>query len=227
MKSLNLSVLAAAVSLAFVATSTAQPASTTVLNSLDVRQLVARAEPADQTRLAAHFNSLADQYTAEATRHGHMPRTFAGTSKAQMGAGMALHCRQLTKLDSEAADTLRELANYHTQLAVGGTATAPAKSAGFEVGEGSPQPTAVDVRTWVDQAGTSTEHLVLAEYFRNIADEAAVTEATHAFMGNSFRGTRLETSAVHCNRLVRAARQRATNARTAAALQARLAGTSR
>ena len=62
----SLSVAAIAL-LMFAGTATAQDKSP-LLNSFDVQQLVKRAEPADNARLAAHFTALAERYTAEGTR---------------------------------------------------------------------------------------------------------------------------------------------------------------
>ena len=62
-------VMAVALVAGMAGTSIAQEKGTAILNSFDVRQLVARSEPGDNARLAAHFSALADRYTAEAERH--------------------------------------------------------------------------------------------------------------------------------------------------------------
>lgn len=223
MKSIYRGGLVAGVLLFFAGIAAAQPGPAAILNSLDVMQLAARAEPADQLRLAAHFSALADQYAIEATRHERMARSFAGTSRPQLNASMTMHCRQLTALALESADTLRELAAYQAQLGGGHPLAAPSKGARFYAGDGATPPSATDVRTWVAQATTSDEHRVLAGYFIAVANRNAATEATHRLMANTYRGTKIESSAAHCDRLVRLSRHGAREARSAAALQNQMA----
>ena len=223
MKSVYRGGLVAVVLLSFAGMSAAQPGPTAILNSLDVMQLAARTAPADQLRLAAHFSALADQYAIEATRHERMARSFVGTSRPQLDASMTMHCRQLTALALESADTLRELAAYQAQLGGGHPLPAPSKGARFYTGEGATPPSATDVRTWVAQAKTSDEHRVLAGYFTAVANRNAATEATHRLMANTYRGTKIESSAAHCDRLVRLSRDGAREARVAAALQNQMA----
>ncbi len=223
MKSIYQGGLVAVVLLSFAGMAAAQPGSAAILNSLDVMQLVARAEPADQVRLGAHFSALADQYAIEATRHEHMARSFAGTSKPQLDASMTMHCRQLTAFALESAATLRELAAYQAQLGHGITSQTPANGTRFYTGEGATPPSATDVRTWVAEAKTSDEHRVLADYFTAVANRNAATEATHRLMANTYRGTKIESSAAHCDRLVRLSRDGAREARSAAALQNQMA----
>lgn len=227
MKSIYRGGLVAVVLLSFAGMAAAQAGPAAILNSLDVMQLVARAEPADQVRLAAHFSALADQYAIEASRHERMARSFAGTSRPQLNASMTMHCRQLKALALESADTLRELAAYQAQLAGGHPVPAPSKGARFYTGEGATPPSATDVRTWVAQAKTSDEHRVLAGYFTAVANRNAATEATHRLMANTYRGTKIESSAAHCDRLVRLSRDGAREARVAAALQDQMAETGR
>lgn len=223
MKSIYRSGLVAVVVLSLAGMADAQSGPSVILNSLDVRQLVARAEPADQVRLAAHFSALADQYAIEATRHERMARSFAGGSRPQLDASMAMHCRQLTAHARESADTLRELAAYQVQLGGGHPLPAPSKGARFYAGEGAAPPSATDVRTWVAEAKTSDEHRVLADYFTAVANRNAATEATHRLMANTYRGTKIESSAAHCDRLVRLSRDGAQEARVAAAFQNQMA----
>ena len=124
---IRLVVLAAAL-LAFAGTATAQDKPNSLLNTLEVRQLVARAEPADNARLSAHFSALADRYTAEARRHVSMSQSFVGNPSRNLGTGMSVHCKRLAELNTESATTVRELAAYHEKLAAGAPAT-PASTA--------------------------------------------------------------------------------------------------
>jgi hypothetical protein len=227
MKSIYRGGVVAVVLLSFAGAADAQRGPAVILNSLDVMQLVASTEPADQVRLAAHFSALTDQDTIEATRHQSMARSFAGTSRPQLDASMTMHCRQLTALALESAGTLRALAAYQAQLGLRITLPAPAKGARFYAGEGATPPSATDVRTWVARAKTSTEHRVLADYFTAVANRHAATEVTHRLMANTHRGTKIEASAAHCDRLVKLSRDGAREARVAAALHNQMAEASR
>jgi len=119
----------------------AQDKSSAVLNSLEVQQLVKRAEPGANARLAAHFTALADRYAAEAKRHTSMAQSFGGNPSRNLGSGMSAHCKQLADLNTKSATELRELATYHQKMASGATATPPAGGARFEGGAGAPAPT--------------------------------------------------------------------------------------
>ena len=56
----------------------AQDRPTSVLNALELRQLVERAEPADHARLSAHFGALAERYATEAQQHERMAQASNG-----------------------------------------------------------------------------------------------------------------------------------------------------
>ena len=145
------SLLLPALAFVFFAGSTAaQDKSPALLNTLEVQQLVKRAEPGDNARLAAHFTALADRYTAEAKRHTSMAQSFVGNPSRNLGSGMSAHCKQLADLNTQSATELRELAAYHQKLASGATATPPAAGARFEGGAGASAPTA----TWATSGST-------------------------------------------------------------------------
>ena len=120
--------------LVFAGNAAAQDKSPAILNSLEVQQLVKRAEPGDNARLAAHFTALADGYVAEAKRHMSMSKGFTGNASRQMATGMSAHCKQLADLNTQSATELRELATYHQKLAAGAVATPPTAGASFEGG---------------------------------------------------------------------------------------------
>ena len=104
----------AAVALAVVAGSAgAQEKPGRLLSTLEVRELVARAEPADHTRLAEHFTALADRYTTDANKHLSMSKSFVGNPNRNVGSGMSVHCRRLAELNTQEATTVRELATFH------------------------------------------------------------------------------------------------------------------
>jgi hypothetical protein len=105
--------VAALALLAFAGAAAAQDKSPALLNTLEVQQLVKRAEPGDNARLAAHFTSLAERHVAEAKRHTSMAQSFVGNPSRNLGTGMSAHCKQLADLNTQSAGQLRELASYH------------------------------------------------------------------------------------------------------------------
>jgi hypothetical protein len=138
-----------------------------LLNVLEVRQLVARAEPADNARLGLHFTALADRYTADAKRHVAMSKSFTGNPNRNLSGGMSVHCRQLAELNTQSATTVRELAAYHQKLP-GGTAT-PRDAARFESGAGAPAPTDTELEALAAKAKTPAEHRSLEEHLLTLA----------------------------------------------------------
>lgn len=122
--------------LVFAGSASAQDKSPALLNTLDVQQLVKRAEPGDSARLAAHFTALADRYTDEARRHTSMAQGFVGNPGRNLGTGMSAHCKRLADLNTQSATELRGLAAYHQKLASGVAAASPAEGSRFEGGAG-------------------------------------------------------------------------------------------
>ena len=110
--------LAAAAVLTLASSVAAQEKPSGLLNTVEVQQLVKRAEPGDNARLAAHFTALAERYVAEAKRHTVMAQSFVGNPSRNLGTGMSAHCKQLADLNTKSATELRELATYHQKLAV-------------------------------------------------------------------------------------------------------------
>ena len=106
--------------LTFVGGRRAQTTSSAVLNSLEVQQLITRAEPADHARLEVHFAVLAEQYAADAKRHSAMAQAFIASPIRRTAANSAAdHCKRLEQLNLQSAATLRELAAHHEGLAAG------------------------------------------------------------------------------------------------------------
>ena len=171
--------------LVFAGNAAAQDRSPAVLNTLEVQQLVKRAEPGDSARLAAHFTALADRYTAEAKRHTSMAQSFVGNPSRNLGTGMSAHCKQLADLNTKSATELRELATYHQKLASGATATPPAGGARFEGGAGAPAPTGQELNAMAAAyRGTRIAHAAvhcdrLIELSRDSAKEATEAAAMH------------------------------------------------
>ena len=102
--------LAALVFLAFAGSASAQDKPPALLNTVEVQQLVKRSEPGDNARLAAHFTALAEQYTAEATRHTSMAQSFVGNPSRSLGTGMSAHCKELA--DSQYASRPRRYVSW-------------------------------------------------------------------------------------------------------------------
>ena len=207
---------------AFASPATAQGTQSAVLTGLEVRQLIARGEPADHTRLRGHFLALADRYEADAKRHNAMARTFIASPSVRVRAqSSADHCKRLERLANESATTVRELAAHHGRLAAGTPSTAPSNSGRFEAGEGARTMWAheKEMHDLAANASTAADHLAIEEYFESIEKEynAAVNE--HSSMAQAYRAApnrRGGDPAVHCDRLVTLSREAAKEAGEAA-----------
>ena len=202
----------------------AQEASSALLNTLEVRELVSRGEPVDSARLSTHFTALADRYTAEARQHTSMAERYAGNPTRNFGSGMSAHCKRLADLNTQSATTVTELAAYHKKLASGVPATAPRDGARFEAGAGAPKPTEKDLAAMAARAGTPAEHRSLMEYFLTLAKKYTAEAQDHTALAQALRGTRIAQSAVQYDRLARLARESAKDATAAADMHKQLAG---
>ena len=219
--------LAAFAFLAFAGNATAQDKSPALLNTLEVQQLIKRAEPGDNARLAAHFTALADSNVAEAKRHTSMAQSFGGNPSRSLGTGMSAHCKQLADLNTKSATELRELATYHQKLASGAAATPPTGSARFEGGVGAPVPTDQELNALAAKARTPADHHALEEYFRTLAKRYTADATEHTATANTYRGTKIAQAAVHCDSLVRLSNDEAKEATAAADMHKQLAGVAR
>ena len=224
LRSLSLPALAF---LVFAGSAAAQDKSPALLNTVEVQQLVKRAEPGDNARLAAHFTALADRYAAEAKRHTSMAQSFVGNPSRNLGTGMSAHCKQLADLNTKSATELRELAAYHQKLASGVTATPPAGGARFEGGAGAPAPTEQALNAMAAKASSPADHRALEEYFLTLAKRYTTDATEHATTANTYRGTKIAQAAVHCDNLVRLSRDAAQEATAAAEMHKQLAGVGR
>jgi hypothetical protein len=213
--------------LVFAGNAPAQDRSPAVLNTLEVQQLVKRAEPGDSARLAAHFTALADRYTAEAKRHTSMAQSFVGNPSRNLGTGMSAHCKQLADLNTKSATELRELATYHQKLASGATATPPAGGARFEGGAGAPVPSEQELNAMAAKASSPADHRALEEYFLTLAKRYTADATQHATTASTYRGTKIAQAAVHCDNVVRLSRDAAKEATAAAEMHKQLAGVAR
>ena len=222
----SLSIAAIAV-LTFAGSVAAQEKPLGLLNSLEVQQLVKRAEPGDNARLAAHFTALADRYSAEAKRHTSMAQSFVGNPSRNLGSGMSAHCKQIADLNTKSATELRELASYHQKLASGAAATPPTGSASFEGGAAARVPTDQELNALATKASTPSDHQALEEYFRTLAKRYTADATEHAATANTYRGTKIAQAAVHCDSLVRLSKEEAKEATAAADMHKQLAGVAR
>lgn len=209
--------------LAIAGTAASQERPGGMLNSLEVKQLVARAEPADNARLSAHFSALADQFTAEARRHAAMSQNFASNPSRRLGTGMSMHCDQLANLNTQSANTARELSAYHAKLADGTPATLPRDATRFHEGAGAPEPTDKELNDLAAKAKTPAEHKALEEYFLTLAKRYTKEANEHVALAQSYRGTKIAQAAVHHDRLAALARDSAKESTAAAEMHKQLA----
>ena len=201
-----------------------QSASSPILSSLEVRNLVTSTDPAGNRRLAAHFSALADRYAADATRHDAMAQMFIATPTRRVAANSAAdHCKRLARLNAQSAETLRELAAHHDKVAAGATSTPPKGGSQFAAGKGAPEPTDAELSALAAKASASDDHRRLEDYVRAAVRRYSDAATDHAALSQAYRGTRISQAAVHCDRLVQLSRDEAKAATAAADLHKRLA----
>ena len=170
----------------FAGGAAAQTRSPAVLNSLEVRELITRAEPADHARLEVHFAVLAEQYAADAKRHSAMALAFIaspirraagkgsavprGAARFEAGAGAAApSAQELTALAAKASTPAdhRGLEEYFLTSAKRYTAEANDHAAMAMAYRG----------TKIAQAGAHCDRLVTLA--RDSAKEATEAAAMH------------------------------------------------
>jgi len=208
-------------------TAAARTQSATLLNTVEVRQLVSRGAPADNARLSAHFTAVADRFAAEARRHIAMSQSFAGNPSKGFGGGMSVHCKALASLNTQSEKTARELASYHSNLAGGIAATPPVGGTELQAGAGAPEPTEKELTALAAKATTAAEHHALEEYFQMLAKRYAGQADEHVALAQAYRGTKLATAAVHHDHLAKLARDESKEATKAAQMHQDLAGVGR
>ena len=220
--------LAAVAALTLASSGAAQNRPPGLLNSLEVRQLVARGEPGDQAQLSAHFTVLANRYAAEAKRHVSMSQSFIGNPSRNLGTGMSAHCKHLADLNTQSETAARELAAYHAKLAGGTPATPPKNGAVFQSGAGAPEPTERELSALAEKASTPAEHRGLEEYFATLAKRYTRDAAHHVQFAAAYRNSaRLTQAAVTHDRLAELSRAAAKEATAAAEMHKQLAGVGR
>lgn len=213
---------------AFVGAATLAAAQTPsgVLNRLEVQKLVAAETGEASVALAAHFNALADRYTADAASHKAMGNAYKANANRSVATSAATHCERLAALAAESATAARGLAKYHQDVAGGRAAVLPKGAAALHAGHGAPEPTADQLHKLARAARTRADHLELEEYFATLAKKDTAEADEHVAMARAYRaGVRKGTydPAVNCDRLARIARDAAKEATEAAALHKQLA----
>lgn len=209
---------------AFATQAAAQAPPSSILTTLEVRQLIARGEPADQARLRDHFTALAEQYEADAKQHHAMAQVFIASPSVRVRArSSADHCTRLENLAAQSARTLRELATHHASLAAGIPSTAPKNSARFEAGEGARVVWQHDkeIHDLAADARTPADHRVIEEYFDSVEKYYNKAVNEHTAMAQAYRAVPNRRGggdpAAHCDRLARLSREAAQEAGAAAA----------
>jgi hypothetical protein len=206
----------------------AQTTSSAVLNSLEVQELIKRADPADHARLEVHFAVLAEQHAAEAKRHNALAQAFIASPIRRTAANSAAdHCKRLERLNLQSAATLRQLAAYHEGQGAGKASPKPRGAARFEGGAGAPAPTTEELTALAAKASTPADHNALQEYFLTLAKRYTAEANDHVAMAQAYRGTRMTQAAAHCDRLAALSRDEAKEATEAAAMHRQLAGVAR
>jgi hypothetical protein len=206
----------------------AQAAPSPLLNTLEVRALVASANAADNARLAAHFTTLSERYAAEAKRHTAMAQAFTGSAARRGTVATATdHCRRLAQLNTESSQILRDLAAHHEKLAAGAASNVPRGGDRFQAGAGAPEPTDAELAALAAKATTPADHRGLEEYFQAAARRYGADADTHAAMAQAYRGSRTAQAATHCDRLATLDRESAKEASELAAHHKQLAGAAR
>jgi hypothetical protein len=212
----------------FAGRTAAQTTSSAVLNSLEVRQLITRAQPADHARLEVHFAVLAEMYAADARRHNAMAQAFIAKPTRQKAANSAAdHCKRLEQLNLQSAATLRQLAVYHEGLAAGKASAAPRGADRFERGAGAPAATTEELTALAAKATTPGDHRALEEYFVTVAKQYGADANDHLAMAQAYRSVQVTQAAEHCDRLITLSRDEVKEAAKAASMHKQLAGAAR
>jgi len=199
---------------------------TGLLNKVEVQKLVATDTPDANAALAAHFNTLADRYAADAAGHKAMSQAYKANANRSAVTTAATHCERLASIAAESATGARDMAKYHQGLAGGKAAVAPKGATAFQGGKGAPEPTADQLHHLAMTAQTRTDHLALSEYFATVAKKNAAAAEDHVAMAKAYRaGVRKGTydPAAHCDHLAALARDAAKEATAAANLHKQLA----
>lgn len=97
----------------------------------------------------------------------------------------------------------------------------------LEGGKGAPASTEQELKDLAAKASTPADHRALMEYFLTTAKRYAAQADEHVAMAQAYRGTKIATAAVHCDRMVGLSRDAAKEANAAAAMHKDLASIAR
>ena len=212
----------AGLALVAIATGAAAQDRTALLTSIEVKELVARAQPNDHARLRDHFAALSERYAVEAQRQKALAQVMTGNPNHPPAVSPGVRHLRLADAATQAATTLRELSEHHGRRAAGQPSQAPLNSARFENGEGAPVPTDAQLHELSAGARTAADHRALEDYFTGLAEKYTRDAQRHDAMAQSYRGHANDRSgsfaalAVHCEGLAKSSRESANKARAAA-----------
>lgn len=208
--------VSSAVAVAVLA-SAADPAAQ-ILTSAEVHRAMETREPADHSKLRAHFAALSARYAADANRHVTFARSAAGAARGA-GVAAARHHERLAALATESATVTAELAMHHQALAAGLASTAPLGGEAFEAGAGAPAiPSERRLLQLAARAERPSEHGELREYYLMLATQADADAKEHRAMARMYRvqSRANEPAAAQCDRLARLDARSASEARALA-----------
>lgn len=198
-----------------------------VLNALEVQRLIISDELDDHAALSVHFAALAALYEAETARHDVFARGAAGNPNHRFAMEPGAAWARRAERTREWAATARELAAHHARLAFGMPSSVPEGAGAFHGGRGAPEPTAAELRAMSSRASTPSEHRMLEEYYLLQATRADERAVKHSTMVAGFRATPRRTlsgdGGLHCDRLIKEAREAAEDARVRALVHRQLA----
>jgi hypothetical protein len=223
MRTLNIRTMLAGFAMMVIATGAAAQDRSALLTTIEVKELVASAQPNVHARLRDHFAALADKYAADAQRHQATAQVLTGNPNHPPAVPPGARHARLAESAIISAATFRELSAHHGRLAAGQASQAPANSARFENGEGAPAPTDTQLRELSAGARTPSEHRALDEYFSELAQKYASAAQKHAAMAVRYRlhpndrAGSFTALAAHCERLAKQSLESADAARAMAA----------
>ena len=227
MRTISFRTILAGVAMVAIATVAAAQDRPALLTSIEVKRLAASSRSDDHLRLRDHFAALAEKYASAANKHEATARVMTGNPNHPPAITPGSRYLQVAATARETATTLRALSAHHGQLAAGRPSTAPADSARFENGEGSPEPSDEQIGELIASARTATDHRSLAEYFETVAEKQTKTANRYTALAQSYRAQSRRTPggdpAMHFDVLAVRSRESASDARTEASKQRQLA----
>jgi hypothetical protein len=185
MKRLSRLVVTAAIFVG-LATVAAAATSPSVLNKLELQKLVAAETPIANLRLAAHFDGLAEQYSAEAATYRNLAVTYKANANRSATVTAADSCARRAARATTWADRARALARYHFDLALGRQAVLPVGATALHSGYGAPEPTTDQLHRLALTARTRADHLALREYYSTVARKKSAEADSYFAMAGAF-----------------------------------------